>query len=137
MESRGLRLLRLAFLVGVVADALVAANWLLIAGGPTLPNYMCGLVGSGREYRFAMYIAALFMTGWTVLLAWGWRKPLERKGLLLITAVLLLVSIVAEMAFYRSLLGGSGFAVGVGLRVALVVKFTVSYVYARGPAAGD
>jgi len=131
MESRGLGLLRLGFLIGVTADTLVAINWFLIASGFAVPNYMCGFSASSQEYRFAMYIAALFMAGWTVILAWGWQRPFERKGLLLITAVMLLVSILLELTFYGSLLGGRGFALGVGLRLALVVKFTVSYVYSR------
>jgi len=137
MTGRGLQLLKLSFLIGTVADALVAVNWFLIASGAEIPNMMCGLVGSGPDYRFAMYIAALFMAGWSVILAWGWFRPFERKGLLLITAVLLLVSIILEMIFYRPFLGGSDFIVGIGVRVALISKFSLSYFYARSPAAKD
>ena len=104
MASRGLQLLKLSFLIGAFADAIVAANWVLIASGASVPNVMCGLLGSGVEYRFAMYISALFMAGWAMILAWGWFRPFERRGLLLITAVLLLVSIVLEVVFYRPLL---------------------------------
>ena len=75
------------------------------------------------------------MAGWAVLLAWGWFAPFERKGLLLTTAVLLLVSIVLEVAFYRSMLDGSDFVFGVGVRVALIAKFSFSYFYSRGEAA--
>ena len=131
MADRGIQLLKLSFVIGTVADAVVATNWFLIAAGAEIPNMMCGLLGAGAEYRFAMYIAALFMTGWTGILAWGWFRPVERKGLLLITAVMLLVSIVLEVAFYRSLLGGSGFIFGVIMRVALIVKFSFSYFYSR------
>jgi hypothetical protein len=131
MAGRGLGLLKLSFLIGAVADAVVAANWFLIASGAEIPNIMCGLLGTGTEYRFAMYIAALFMAGWAVILAWGWFKPFERKGLLLITAVLLLVSILLEVAFYRSILGGSDFVIGVSIRAALITKFSVSYLYSR------
>jgi hypothetical protein len=135
MASRDIQLLKLSFLIGAVADALVALNWFLIASGAEIPNLMCGLVDSGVEYRFAMYIAALFMAGWTAILAWGWFKPSERKGLLLITAVLLLASIVLEVAFYRSILGGSGFIIGIGARAALITKFSISYFYSRSTIA--
>ena len=135
MPSRGLHLLKLSFAIGALADGLVAVNWFLIASGTQIPNLMCGLVGEGGAYRFAMYIAALFMTGWTAILAWGWFRPFERKGLLLITAALLLVSIVMEMLFYRSMLGGSGFVFGIALRVALIAKFSFSYFYARSAVA--
>jgi hypothetical protein len=135
MASRDIQLLKLSFLIGAVADALVALNWFLIASGAEIPNLMCGLEDSGVEYRFAMYIAALFMAGWTAILAWGWFKPSERKGLLLITAVLLLASIVLEIAFYRSILGGSGFIIGIGARAALITKFSISYFYSRSTIA--
>jgi hypothetical protein len=135
MARRGLQLLRLSFAIGTVADAIVAANWFLIAAGAEIPNMMAGLTGQGADYRFAMYIAGLFMAGWTVILAWGWFRPFERKGLLLITAVLLLVSIGLEVAFYRPFLGGSGFILGLSVRAALIAKFSISYFYSRSGAA--
>jgi hypothetical protein len=131
MGGRGLQLLKLSFLIGAIADAFVAANWFLIASGAEIPNMMCGLLGAGEDYRFAMYISALFMAGWAAILAWGWFRPFERRGLLLITAVLLLVSIIMEVALYRPFLGGSGFVLGVAVRVALITKFSVSYFYSR------
>lgn len=131
MGGRGYQLLKLSFLIGAIADAVVAANWFLIASGAEIPNMMCGLLGAGEDYRFAMYISALFMAGWAAILAWGWFRPFERKGLLLITAVLLLVSIILEVALYRPFLGGSGFVFGVAVRVALIAKFSVSYFYSR------
>ena len=129
--GRGLQLLKWSFLIGTVADAVVATNWFLIASGAEIPNMMCGLLGEGEDYRFAMYISALFMTGWTIILAWGWFRPFERKGLLLITAVLLLLSVALEVAFYRSILSGSGFLLGVVLRIALITKFSFSYFYSQ------
>ncbi len=131
MPERDLQLLSLSFLVGAIADAVVAVNWFLIASGLEIPNMMCGLVGEGVEYRFAMYISALFMAGWAIILAWGWFRPYERKGLLLITALLLLFSIALEIGFYRPILGGPGFIIGISLRVVLIMKFSVSYFYSR------
>ena len=90
-----------------------------------------GLTATGPDYRLAMYIAGLFMAGWAAILAWGWLKPFERKGLLLITAALILLSMVLEVALYRSLLGGPGFILGLSVRAALVLKFSVSYFYSR------
>jgi hypothetical protein len=135
MLSKSLQLLKLSFLIGAVADGVVSVNWFLIASGAEIPNLMCGLVDTGVEYRFAMYIAALFMAGWTAILAWGWFRPSERKGLLLITAVLLLVSIALELLFYRPILGGSGFIIGIVARLALATKFSFSYFYSRSTVA--
>ena len=41
---------------------------------------------SSMEYQFAMGWAAALMFGWTGLLFWGSFKPIERKGVLLLTA---------------------------------------------------
>ena len=131
MADKGRKFLRLSFLIGGVADALVAVNWFLIASGVAMPNLMSGFVAVGEDYRFAMYIAALFMTGWSAILFWGWFEPIGRRGLLPITALLLLVSIVLELIFYQSILSGPGFIIGVGARVALIVKFSASYFYSR------
>ena len=131
MTGRGLKLLKVSFAIGVVADAVVAVNWFLIAAGAQIPNSLSGMVGTGVDYRFAMYIAGVFMAGWAVILAWGWLKPLERKGLLLITAAFILLSVLVEVAHYLPLLGGSGFVVGVMMRSALIAIFSFSYFYAR------
>jgi hypothetical protein len=135
MAPRGIQLLKLSFVIGTVADALVAANWFLIAAGSKIPNLLTGMVGGGADYRFAMYIAGLFMAGWAVILAWGWFSPVERRGLLLITAALLLLSIVLELGLYSSMLGGVEFVFGLSVRAALIAKFSFSYFYSRGGAA--
>lgn len=122
-------LLKLSFIIGTVADALVAVNWFLIAFGTAVPNLMAGYTGSGESYQFAMYIAALFMVGWTAILFWGYFKPEERKDLLIITAALLLISIVMELLFFSNTLGGSGFTYGIIARILLISKFSFSYFY--------
>ena len=136
MVEKGHQFLRLSFLIGGVADALVAVNWFLIASGVAIPNYMNGLVSGGQEYRFAMFIAALFMAGWSAILFWGWFEPMARRGLLLITAFLLLLSIILELVFYQSILGGSGFVFGAGVRLAVILKFSASYCYSNNQPSG-
>jgi hypothetical protein len=37
------------------------------------------------EFRFPMGIGASLMFGWAVLLLWANRKPMDRKGVLLVT----------------------------------------------------
>ena len=137
MADKGRRFLRLSFLIGGLGDTLVAVNWFLIAAGVAVPNLLNGLVSAGQEYRFAMYIAALSMTGWSAILFWGWFEPMARRGLLPITALLLLASIVLELVFYQSILGGEGFAIGIGIRVAVISIFSASYFYSRKGTANS
>lgn len=71
--SRKVRWLKASFLAGAVADA---ATGVLIL----IPSRM-----GQTEITYPMGLAASLMFGWAVLLAWGYRKPVARSGLLVIT----------------------------------------------------
>ena len=51
----------------------------------------------GIEYRYAMGMGAPLMLGWTILLLWADRKPMERKDILLITLLVVLGEVATEM----------------------------------------
>ena len=50
----------------------------------------------GPEYRFAMGMGASLMLGWTVLLLWAARRPIERRGVLLLTVVPVILGLVVN-----------------------------------------
>jgi len=131
MKINSITLLRLSFIIGVIADAAVAINWFLISLGYPYASLISGFRGSGVDYEFAMLICSLFMLGWTAILFWGYFNPEERKGLLLITAILLFVSIILELIFFYQLLISNGFIIGIILRIALISKFSFSYFYSK------
>ncbi len=120
-------MLKFMFILGAVVDGSIAVSWFLIASGWEIPNILNGYIGTGRDYQLAMYVAAMFMSGWAVLLAWGALKPIERRGLLLITSGFLLSSVIIEFVFYNSMLGGAVFVFGVTKRLILSVLFTAAY----------
>jgi hypothetical protein len=77
--------------LGVMLDGLFAVDMMIIAlfGAKTpfsaiftLPE----ITDIGIAYRFALGIASAMMWGWTFLLFWGVQDPLERKGILILTA---------------------------------------------------
>ena len=90
------RWLRASYRAGAIADALAALVMLV----PPLGNAIYGLEGfaPGPEYRYAMGLGASLMIGWTVLLLWADRKPVERRGVLPIT-VLVIVGLAAAGAY--------------------------------------
>ena len=65
--------LRISCWVGAIADGIVTFRMLF-------PK-----IAYGVEYRYALGLGASLMLGWTFLLVWADRKPLERKGVLLLT----------------------------------------------------
>ena len=129
MKISSVSILRLMFILGAVVDGAIAVSWFLIASGVGIPNILNGHTGAGPDYQLAMYIAAMFMMGWTILLAWGAIKPLERRDLLLITSALLLLSVAVKLVIYGGILGGSGFVFGVTKRVALSTAAITVYFY--------
>ncbi|MDH5445947.1 MAG: hypothetical protein OEY52_10340 [Gammaproteobacteria bacterium] len=124
-------ILKFMFILGAVVDGAIAVSWFLIASGWKIPNILNGYIGSGMDYQLAMYVGAMFMAGWAVLLAWGARKPIERRGLLLITAGFLLLSVIIELVAFSNMLGGAMFVFGVSKRLILTVLFTFAYFYSR------
>ena len=131
MKIKPITLLKLSFFIGVIADAVIAINWFLISLGYPYANMISAFRGSGADYEFAMFICSLFMFGWTAILFWGYLKPEERKGLLLITSSLLEVSIILELFIFYQLLISKGFIIGIIFRILLISKFSFSYFYSK------
>jgi hypothetical protein len=120
-------ILKIMFILGAAVDGAIAISWFLIASGWEIPNILNGYIGTGQDYQLAMYVAAMFMLGWAVLLAWGALKPIERRELLLITSGFLLFSIIIEFVFFSNMLGGAVFVFGVTKRLILSVLFASAY----------
>jgi CHASE2 domain-containing sensor protein len=119
--------LRVSYWVGAIADGVVAlamfAETFLARPSP-LTHYIPEV-----PYRYAMGLAGSLMLGWTILLLWADRRPEERRGVLLITNIVIL-----------GLMASGVFAVAAGFmspavaapilvfQVSLIALFTSSYV---------
>lgn len=85
--DRRLRWLKASFLAGAVADVGIGILTLIPARmGESTVTYPMGL-------------AATLMFGWAVLLLWGYRDPLARKGLLVITIFPVITGLMASGAY--------------------------------------
>ena len=85
-EFRGARnFARAACVVGGVFDGLTLFPMIF----PSLGGKMFGLqaFAPGFDYRYAMNVGASLMLGWTLLLFWAAWRPIERAGVLLLTAI--------------------------------------------------
>jgi hypothetical protein len=85
-------LLRVCYWIGAVADALSA----IIMVFPKLGGSMYAIAdfNPGNEYRYAMGLGASLMLGWTFLLIWADRRPVERRGVLLLTVFPVLFGLI-------------------------------------------
>ena len=84
--------IRICFYIGVVVD-LIATIPLIF---PTIAKLMFGLNNFtvNNDYLYASRIGASLMLGWTLLLFWGSFKPIERKGVLLLTVFPVLIGLL-------------------------------------------
>ena len=81
--KKKIRLLRICYWWGIITDALAA----IVMLSPKLAGLVYGIpnFNPGSDYKYAMGIGASLMLGWTFVLFWADRKPVERKGILLLT----------------------------------------------------
>ncbi len=94
MENKIL-LLRVSYWAGIILDGIAFLTMLF----PPLFALNTGLINFNPsvEYRYAMGMGAPLMLGWTVLLLWADRKPMERKDILLITLLVVLGEVATEI----------------------------------------
>lgn len=133
-ENKRVLVAKTVFWIGAVGDGLIAIEWFIIGLGITnLPIIPSLFIGEGQDYRFAIGVGAIFMLGWTFILYWGSRRPLERKGLLLITGIFLfiafLLEIFANYAVFENLLSNKQLVWGAILKLYLVIQFIFAYWY--------
>lgn len=88
------RLLRTAFLAGAITDAIALAPMLV----PSLGRLLWGFEDQSGAYRFAMGYGASLMLGWTALLLWASRRPLERRVVAALTVLVIYGLVATEVA---------------------------------------
>ncbi len=86
--------LRIAYWWGIIADAVSAILMLF-------PNLFLRLMNfnltPGRDFAFGLSYGAPLMIGWTILLVWADRQPVERKDILLLTLPVIIGYIAIEI----------------------------------------
>ena len=93
MEGTPVRLLRTAFAVGAVTDGLAVLPFLF----PSLARVVWGNAGAGGPCRLASGYGASLMLGWTLLLVWAFRKPVERRFVAALTIVVICGLVLTEV----------------------------------------
>jgi len=127
-------LIRIGYWWGAIGDALLAIEMFFSAFmGSQSPFIGHGLtIRGGAEYQYAMCLAATFMLAWTFLLIWADRKPYERKDMILLTLVPVVVGIqISTIVAYN--FGLITFEVMLGYtiqRVIFALYYLICYIFA-------
>lgn len=87
------RWLRRAFLAGAISDAAALVPMLI----PAMARLLWGFEDQSGAYRFAMGYGASLMLGWTVLLLWAYRRPLERAFVAALTKIVIYGLVATEI----------------------------------------
>ena len=126
-EQKRMFLIKLAYWLGVAADALWAVALLfplffgILTGRPDFDPDL--------QTRLIMGMAGALITGWTFLLVWAVRNPIERRMVILLTAY----PVVSGM-FMVSLIDivfGNYFVIWALIKsTLLIVSMTISYILA-------
>lgn len=124
--------LRASFWIGAVIDLIAAVQMLL----PDLWASFNGIAAhrASPELSTALWAGAPLMLGWTILLIWADRKPIERKGVLLITVLPVVAGLMLNnlLSLISGLSSASSIVPVLLLQAALAVLFTFSYFNASG-----
>lgn len=98
-QKKKMFLIKIAYWLGIGADALWAVGLLV----PQVFGFLTGNpdFNPDLQFRLMMGIGGTLMTGWTFLLLWAVRKPIERRFVILLTAfpVVIGLFIVALIGF--------------------------------------
>lgn len=131
--AEAVRWLRRSYRLGALVDALAAIGMAVpTLYGPTL-RFDQHFARRGPEFAYAMRTGAPLMAGWTILLLWADRKPLERRGVLPITVVPVIAGLMANDA--HAVRAGRVTSISVApvraLQIGLVALLTYSAARAR------
>jgi hypothetical protein len=124
--------LRIAYWTGAIIDALAfipLVNSNVWAALNQVSNFH-----ADWDFRYSQAFAASFMAGWTVLLIWADRKPMERRGVLPITVFPVVVGLnsVRYILYMGGLVPVPFTALGVILPVTISLLFLFAYAYSFG-----
>ena len=93
MQTSRIRLLRTAFLAGAVTDGLALVPLLF----PPVARFLWGFDASDGAFTFATGYAASLMLGWTALLLWAYRSPVERSFVAALTVLVIYGLVATEL----------------------------------------
>ncbi len=133
-------LLRFCYWLGAILDAHAAIHLTLLQ----FRDLPAGIWAQKASYGFGISAlwssgdACALMWGWTALLLWADRKPVERRGVLLLTSfpVILMLLLVRVHIWRSGLAGFSEVSVWLYVQIGLTALFAFAALHAA-PRSGN
>ena len=139
-DNQKLKVIRLVYWLGAIMDGLFAVDMTIIAlFGLSIPlltdsfTRVSFITDGGSAYQYAMGIGAALMWGWTVLLIWASNKPVERRGILIITSFPVVVGLFTTniVTIMNELVAFQDFLFRLVVQIGLLILFLISYLFAK------
>ncbi len=116
--------LKISFLIGAITDALALIPMVI----PAAAKIFWGFSDFTGIYYFAMGMGASLMLGWTTLLFWAYRKPLERRYVALFTVFIVAGFVITEIVLSsQGYIQISKFWVSMVMQSILLALFSYSF----------
>ena len=130
-KSKRMFFIKLTYWLGIGADAFWAIGLLA-------PQVYAVLIGNPSfapdfQTRQLMLIGGSLMTGWTFLLVWALQRPVERRGVLLLTAFPVVLGLI--ITTLNGVLNGNPFLFWVLIKCAILMFAMVSSYLLAGTLA--
>jgi hypothetical protein len=130
VKDRAVLWLRISYWAGALLDFIAAI--IMVFPSLFLEINQPSAFQADFEYRYAMGMGTPLMIGWTVLLAWADRKPVERKGVLPITLLVVVGEIAVQIwGIWVGFVPFSALRLTFVMQAVLVTLFLFSYLNAR------
>jgi len=124
-------IVKIAYIVGIILDGLMGFDMFLYTFfGKSIYLQNQNIPISSSTTQPVMMLGTALMIGWTILLLWSLLKPIERKGMLIITAfpvvfLYLIYDIIQLVDGVNSILSV------LIIRCFLIILLTVAYIFAN------
>lgn len=137
-EKNKIMLLRFSYWLGAILDGLFALDMsyvTFVGSNSILTNLFSRneFLAGGLPYRYALGIAAGMMWGWTFLLVWADRRPVERKFILPLTMFPVIIGLLGNNVFaiLNGLIEFELMLLKIFTQCCLIILFSFSYFNAR------
>ena len=121
----GTKTLKLAYMLGAMTDFVV----FLMMVFPQFASAFWGIQGFTEQYYFAMGLGAPVMLGWSLLLLWAYKKPVERRTIAPLTILAIIgIAITSIIMVTRGLFTFTGMLPSFIIQAILLVIFSYGYI---------
>ena len=137
LDTQKIMIVKIVYLIGAILDILVGLDYLIAFWfGQSLavfiPAHSTDILAINSS-RYSDLQLSTFMLGWGLMLFWGYKKPIERRLLLMITAFPVLSGLLLSnfFALYVGLAELSILSMNIVVQVVIFICLVAAFVSAE------